>query len=119
MVLTANTMDSGLSIDMANTYWLTFRINDDAGADARRRALNNFIDNLSVRQNYKEPTSFIIFETKAEYSQILRGIDEIISENVDVVIVGAVNGRNVVLLGAAKHIGDLKAMIPNALPFRA
>lgn len=91
-------------------YWLTFRIHQDAGATTRRDKLEGLIGS-STPKWWREPTSFILFESERDIDSLARSIKAQIDPKVDLVLIG------MPFVKAARIIGrnddpDIHAMIP-------
>jgi hypothetical protein len=96
---------------MAETYWLTFRIHDDAGYDDRRQALYDAIDKIADLW-WPEPTSFLLFRTEQNMAQVCAAVLRSINTKVDLAVVGMPEYKSMRAIGNLKHYDSLVALVP-------
>jgi hypothetical protein len=96
---------------MAQTYWLTFRIHDDAGYDDRRESLYKEIDTISDVW-WVEPTSFVLFRSDQSMAQVCGVVSRAINPNVDLVVVGMPEYKSMRTIGELKNYDALAILVP-------
>lgn len=82
-----------------NLYWVTFRIeeiNDDA---ARRKALTEAISDCANGSWWKDPTSFVLFQSDLAIGVIAAHLKSVIDEDTDIVVVGMPNVKSARVIG--------------------
>ena len=87
-------------------FWVTFRIEEIGDDDARRRALEQAVSDCSNGQWWKEPTSFILFESDLSMGRVAAHLKGAIDLEHDVVVIGMPNFKTARVIGKVKD-GDL------------
>jgi hypothetical protein len=93
------------------TYWLTFRIHDNAGSEARRDALYDTISKLTPEW-WIEPTSFIVFESDSGIDTIAARAKSAIDPRVDLVLIGMPDFKSALLVGKSGYFETLLQLVP-------
>ncbi|WP_445215571.1 hypothetical protein ACKWRH_24240 [Bradyrhizobium sp. Pa8] len=93
-----------------NTYWLTFRIHDDATYEHRRDKLYEAIDNLSSKW-WLEPTSFIAFSSEQSADTIAARIKASFNPATDMALLGMTEYKTARLIGKSDD-QDVYKLIP-------
>lgn len=97
---------------MIRTYWLTFRLHDDADYERRYDALYALIQSVRAGKAWDEPTSFIMFQSALEPAALVARVSNVIDEIVDFVVLAHVGFKEMHVIGATDHVADLKRMVP-------
>lgn len=82
------------------TYYITFRLEQDATYNDRWKRLVDAIDGISTRW-WVEPTSFFLFESGHSIDQVAAVAKAAINVNKDVVLVGMVDYKGARVVGKA------------------
>ena len=94
-------------------YWLTFRISEKKttkGSDKDRRDnLYSTIGGLSTRW-WKDPTSFIIFESSRSIDKISKECKAVVSSNIDIVLIRKMENKSARLIGKTDDM-DIYSLI--------
>jgi hypothetical protein len=93
---------------MAETYWVTFRIHDDATYEHRRDKLYEAIRTVSSKW-WIEPTSFITFASNESANAIAFRIKSAFNPNTDLALPGMTDYKTALLIGKSEdsNIFDL------------
>ena len=98
------------------SYFLTFRVDEETRAyDAkkRRQSIEDAVDDMSPK-TWKEPTSFIIFETSStNIDSVLENIVAGLDESLDVIFLRRVGFKTSRVWGAIPddQWNDIKSMV--------
>lgn len=93
------------------TYWLTFRIHEDIGADARRDAVYEAISQIASKW-WIEPTSFLVFQSASSADSIAAKVKAAIKTTTDVALLGKTDFKVSKLIGKADEFQTLLELIP-------
>jgi hypothetical protein len=93
-----------------NTYWLTFRIHDDATSDHRRDKLYETINNLSSKW-WIEPTSFVAFSSEQSADTIAAKVKASFNPAIDMALLGMTDFKTARLIGKSDD-RDIYELIP-------
>jgi hypothetical protein len=82
-------------------YWLTFRVAENLGGNARRLALYEAVRQLVVRDSrwWKDPTSFILFQSEYSIDDIAENVKETIDVHEDIVLIRDAERRSARVMG--------------------
>jgi hypothetical protein len=83
---------------MPNTYWLTFRIHDDASYEQRRDRLYEAIRTIASKW-WVEPTSFIAFASTQSADAIAARIKSAFNPKTDLALLGMSDYKAARLIG--------------------
>lgn len=94
------------------TYWLSFRIADDAGYSDRYDKLIETVKALKTGNNWWfETTSFFIFDSEHNADGIAASVKKAISPTVDIAILGMTDFKTARAIGAVKD-QDIFTLVP-------
>ena len=96
-----------------DTYWLTFRIHDDAGYEKRRDALYDAISALTDKW-WVESTSFVVFRSASNSGAICGKIKAAINVRTDLAVLGKTDFKSMSVMGKVDHFNTLEALVPFA-----
>jgi hypothetical protein len=85
---------------MAELFWVTFRIEENAGREARYRALQEAVSDCANGKWWDEPTSFILFQSGLKIGQIAERLEEVIDTDCDVAVIGMPDYKSARAIGA-------------------
>lgn len=97
---------------MLRTYWITFRLCDDADYQDRYDSLIRTIRKATKGAPWEEPTSFIMFQSDLSPDALRNLISLAIDQLVDVVVLAHVGYKEIYVIGYTDKEGDLKRMVP-------
>jgi hypothetical protein len=83
-------------------YWVTFRIEEIGNAEARRKALYDAVSECANGQWWKEPTSFVLFESDLTIGSIAARLKRAIDLKNDVVLIGMPDFKGGRVIGKVK-----------------
>lgn len=92
------------------TYWLSFRIKDDATYSERYNAL---VETVRVNSSkwWLETSSFFVFNSSDGIDDLATAVKYAIDEAIDIVLIGMPDFKSARLIGANKD-QDIFALIP-------
>jgi hypothetical protein len=93
-----------------SVYWLTFRIENDAGYRNRYDALIEAIRVISSKW-WVEPTSFLLFESARDIDGVAAVSKAAINPRIDMALVGMPDFKSARLVGASTD-QDIFALMP-------
>jgi hypothetical protein len=109
-LLFANTQ----GVVVADFFWLTFRLDDRAAVkptySERYKALQDAIKDVSTALWWKEPTSFVAFESELDIDGIVAILKKAIHTSHDVVLVREMNSKTARVCGAVADQDIFKLM---------
>jgi hypothetical protein len=95
---------------MEATYWLTFRIHEDATYEQRRDRLYAAINDIAAPW-WVEPTSFIAFASETSADMIAAKVKAAFNPVTDIALLGMTDFKTARLIGNSKD-PDIYALIP-------
>lgn len=95
-----------------STYWITFRLKDGYDYDERYGELQETIRQLTDRDWWLEPTSFIAFKSTLSTSQIAAKIKAVIDTSTDVVLLTRIGYKDHRLIGSVEDT-DVYKLFPD------
>ncbi|MBI4923487.1 MAG: hypothetical protein HY834_17245 [Devosia nanyangense] len=93
------------------TFWITFRIANDAGYSDRYDALNAAIDR-SCDGWWVEPTSFYLVNSSLDIDALATRLKAAINPRVDLVLVGMPDFKSARVVGKTDYLDSLRALMP-------
>ncbi|MEL6755000.1 MAG: hypothetical protein AAFP81_01090 [Pseudomonadota bacterium] len=99
-----------------NTYWITFRINDDFDYSHRYESLQDTIRENAGPTWWVEPTSFIAFQSRLSTKQLAEQISYAIDPMIDVVLLTRVGFKDHVVIGTLQD-ADVFKLFPDLTSF--
>lgn len=81
-----------------NTYWLSFRLEDNRSYRARYDALMDAVQQLSQKW-WVEPSSFLVFSSSESIDSVAAAVKAAVDPNVDLVTIGMPDYKSARLIG--------------------
>jgi hypothetical protein len=95
------------------TYWLTFRIAEDATYSDRYHGLESAISGiLTGGKWWKETTSFLLFASFHSLDQVAATVKAALAEDRDVALIGMIDVKGTRIVGSWAD-ADLTTLLPN------
>ncbi|MFP3944538.1 MAG: hypothetical protein ACLFWF_11630 [Alphaproteobacteria bacterium] len=82
-----------------DTFWITFRLNDDAIYEERYNQLHMAVCDMADGKYWPEPTSFFAFLSDAPVSAIVQRLKAAINTKTDVVVLGSFQKKTCRIIG--------------------
>ena len=95
------------------TYWITFRLKQDATYEERYNRLYEAVRQLADGNHWVEPTSFIAFESDKSVTTLAREFAAVISLSKDVILLSAFEFKICRIIGHLED-RDILQMVPFA-----
>jgi hypothetical protein len=97
-----------------DTKWVTFRLQEGPGREARYRGLLEAVREIDEGA-WDEPTSFFLVQTELSTADVARRLADRILQTEDVLLVGSVTTRGVVVVGNIRAEQRLRRRIGDDL----
>lgn len=82
-----------------NLYWVSFRVEEVGNHTARRKALEEAISDCADGSWWKDPTSFVLFQSDLAINIIAGHLKAAINEDTDIVVIGMPNVKSARVIG--------------------
>jgi hypothetical protein len=96
---------------MAETYWLTFRLADDATYSTRLDKLTKAVQDVTAGTWWVEPTSFLLFQSASDIDAVAAIVKAAINPAKDIVLIGMPDYKSARIIGASTD-PDLFKLMP-------
>jgi hypothetical protein len=98
---------------MQETYWFTFRLNEDAGYQQRYTKLREKLLTLSGNKWWVEPSAFVVFRSKLTIDAVAKEISSAMDTRIDLGLLGMADFKSARVIGAAND-DDIYEFMPFA-----
>lgn len=82
-----------------NLYWVSFRVEETGNHAARRKALEEAIKDCTSGTWWKDPTSFVLFQSDLAINIIAGHLKTAIDEDTDIAVIGMPNFKSARVIG--------------------
>lgn len=98
---------------MADTYWVSFMIADNATYAKRYAALVAAVHRVTAVKHWEQTTSFIVFASDLTTAQLTTEVAQVIDRQRDTVLLGKFGYQTLVVIGT-NYDDDIYELVPFA-----